>query len=150
MKMFALNYRCFPYRAIICFSRSFPYRDIICFSRSFTGVFQEYLGTLSVFPGVFQCPRRKFQNSRSFPGITGVVNTMSNGKLSFINSFLKQTMLINLPHSSVHFLTSFLFALSIYLTFYPTIHHLMHRPCHKLLRHAFHCFCFFLSCTLTK
>ena len=31
---------------------------------------------LSVFPGVFQGPGRKFQNSRSFSGIPGIVSTM--------------------------------------------------------------------------
>ena len=31
-------------------------------------------GKLSVFPGVFHGPVRKFQNSRSFPGILGVVS----------------------------------------------------------------------------
>ena len=61
------------------------YGEIICFSTSFPGFwqkiskFQEFsrrTEKLSVFQGVFQVSGRKFQNSRSFSGIPGVVSTM--------------------------------------------------------------------------
>ena len=45
----------------------------------FSTKFQEFsrsLGKLSVIPGIFQRPGKKFQNSRSFLGIPGVVSTM--------------------------------------------------------------------------
>ena len=46
--------------------------------RSFSGVLGNYL---HAFPGVLQSPGRKFQNSRSFPGIPGVVGTMKKKML---------------------------------------------------------------------
>ena len=39
--------------------------------------FSRSTGKLSTFPVVFQGLGRKFQNSRSFPGILGVVSTLS-------------------------------------------------------------------------
>ena len=96
-------------------------REIICFSKGFPGSwkkiskFQEFsrrTGKLSVFPRVFQGPGKKFQNSRSFPGILRVVSTLCEDKnfskvrnISFIiTNFIitiKSThkIIINLPLS---------------------------------------------------
>ncbi len=53
----------------------FVYKTVENFSTKFQE-FSRSTGKLSAFPGVFQGPGRKFQNSRSFPKIPGVVGTM--------------------------------------------------------------------------
>ena len=58
--------------------------------RSFPGALvRKYIILLSVFQGVFQGPGRKLRNSRSFPGIPGVVSamtTITNKEISTVHS----------------------------------------------------------------